>query len=536
MKKLSSVFIFTMLYLTSMNSFAQLPGGGSSNLGGGFGQGISVGSRSNQSFNPGSVNNPSGKPSTDKERTVFWVHGLNGDIGSWSRAATASQHNVAGGFPARKLKSQTNFTYTQSASLLEASQQLGEIIEKERGIKIGLGEDPTKDFLIAHSQGGIVSRGLMHLELCLGNEAPNNMGYGGLVTFCSPHQGAVLLNNKALFADLGGEMCKSLLLGPTAEYVNDVDLKFKLFGFIPIKIPGSKFVKYAETGVSLVCNSFKDNIVPFVTNAETPNITKDYEVGAKLLKQMNDCLDGNQNLEKFPKVAYFGIEPKEHLMLRTVKYFLESSQAYEYFEANDDNTLIDLYQKNYDKFRSKYEEWSNRYNALDHLYKSQQCYTWIKYNTLPCKEIRSKRDAAKTVWQGYLEGIKFFEAMDDKYKLIIGALEFQKNIKYYCECENPTEYSKVEISDPSKCLSKKFGKNGLMLCQVVSEVTFDRIEKDSDGVVLAESASNLPGATFSPQKMDNSSHMQARNNEALKGGLTKLYDGGTDPFFRTIAK
>ena len=55
-------------------------------------------------------------------------------------------------------------------------------------------------------------------------------------------------------------------------------------------------------------------------------------------------------------------------------------------------------------------------------------------------------------------------------------------------------------------------------------------------LVLASSASNLPGATFGPQLMDNTSHMQARNNKALKLGLLKLYNGGTDLFFRTLPK
>ena len=55
-------------------------------------------------------------------------------------------------------------------------------------------------------------------------------------------------------------------------------------------------------------------------------------------------------------------------------------------------------------------------------------------------------------------------------------------------------------------------------------------------LVLASSASNLPGATFGPQLMDNTSHMQARNNKALRDGLFLLYEGGTDPFFKTDKK
>jgi len=59
--------------------------------------------------------------------------------------------------------------------------------------------------------------------------------------------------------------------------------------------------------------------------------------------------------------------------------------------------------------------------------------------------------------------------------------------------------------------------------------------KPSDGVVLAESAMDVNGdnQTFAPQELVSSSHMQSRNNEAIKNKLTELYDGDFGLFFKT---
>jgi len=51
------------------------------------------------------------------------------------------------------------------------------------------------------------------------------------------------------------------------------------------------------------------------------------------------------------------------------------------------------------------------------------------------------------------------------------------------------------------------------------------IRKKSDGVVLYDSQSALPGNTVPLQKLFNSSHMQVRNDRNTKLGLNAIYDG-----------
>lgn len=492
-----------------------------------FGQGISVGPGSSIPFNPNYEHNPSGRSANHQTRSVFWVHGLNGDIGSWIRAALASESNVAPGFPARRIKSITNFTYTQSADLEGAAQQLREIVEQEKLNKMFLGENPTQNFIIAHSQGGLVARAMMHLDFCVDGRDPTELGYGGLVSFCSPHQGAFLLNNKSKFYDLAGEMCSDLAAGPTAEKA----AHFEILGFSL----GSGFVRFIKEKVEDACKGFGSKFVPLATAEETPNITKDYHKGSKKLKEMSDCVWENEDLKKFPKVAFYGIEPKKHLMLRTVKWFLESSQAPSYFEANDDDELIHNFNENYLKYQAKIEEWKSRYDLYNKLYHDFKCHTLLGSLSAMCDGLRKQRNKSWEILQAYTKGVDFLNTMDDKYKYVIGALEIKHTTKMYCFCEDLAtgKISKREIQDESEC---HIGKRGLNVCDIQLETLVERIEYDSDGVVLASSAANLPGVTWIPQILDNSSHMQARNNSALKYSLLKLYEGGTDNFFRTFPK
>lgn len=505
-----------VLSTRSMNAQGIQGSGNHGGTGSNFNIGIGVGAVIDVGFTPGHINNPSGKPNPQGDRNVFWVHGLNGDIGSWSRAATASQFNVGVPFPPRKLFSIDNFTYTQSSNALDAGRQIGIVIRQS------INHNAEKDFIIAHSQGGIVSRGLLDLTFCKGDSDPPSIG--GLVTFCSPHQGANLLNNKAKFEVLAIDMCQAMNDGPLLE-----KLDFKILGF---PIPGRKRILMA---VDSLCSDLSNVLFPLILNKQTPNITKDYEVGSDFLESNENCINSNPAFRKFPKVAYYGVEPKEHLMLRTLMYFVNSSQGPDYFQANEDfetkNDFDTIYMKYYDKYmkyKHDYEYWDNIYNSL-------KCYTWLRHNSVECTAARRARDKYCDLMTGFKRGLDFLDQLDDQYKYLIEALKIEKESNYYCVCydKQGNEMGRTKIDHPGDCEPRPSGK---VFCFVEEEINYVRKEFDSDGVVLASSASNLPAATYAPQEMKNSSHMQARNDEQLRLGLIKLYDGGTDPYFKTDTK
>lgn len=474
-------------------------------------------------------NNPPVDPQTDNERYVFWLHGLNGNIGSWIRAADASANNVASNFQARKLKSVTVIDYTQDANILGAAQQVGEQIEDKRTDQISIGENPQNNFIIAHSQGGVVGRGLLYRDICLNNTSLENLGYGGIVTFGTPNQGARILNNKEMFNTMATDMCSSLTAGPAEEISQKTILNLIVFKLnIGDLLPVTDIIEN-------ICNSFLSNVVSLVIATETPNITEGYKVGATDINAINNC--SSTDFVSMPKVAFYGQEPEDGLFLRTAGYFLKSPNVYDYFDANDDNFFTDAFKGNKMKYDAAVAKWNAEYLARKYTREKICSPFQFPPQWFFCQLARKSESNALKILNGYKKGQDWFNRLDDQYKTIIGAIDYTSITQWYCVCENVKTLatSSTPISGPSACPSS-YNATTHLLCEAQEETTFTQIKKISDGVVLAESAMNLPYATFAPQKLDNSSHMQMRNNEALRLGLKSLYDGGTDKFFKTEKK
>jgi len=75
---------------------------------------------------------------------------------------------------------------------------------------------------------------------------------------------------------------------------------------------------------------------------------------------------------------------------------------------------------------------------------------------------------------------------------------------------------------------------GLTDCYSRPVFSTNRIEHESDGVVLAKSAMAYPGAKAVP--MDGSNHQQMRNDENTKKRLFELWNGEHGTFFFTKEK
>jgi len=97
----------------------------------------------------------------------FWIHGLNGTTESWAVAAKATEYGVMKNnevvFPARKANSYRGLPssnsnpvqlYSEDLGILSASQDVEDYMDSE----VPITDRTSKDFIIAHSQGGIVGR------------------------------------------------------------------------------------------------------------------------------------------------------------------------------------------------------------------------------------------------------------------------------------------------------------------------------------------------------------------------------------------
>lgn len=440
-----------------------------------------------------------------EDRMIFWMHGVGGNSNSWTRAATASEEG-APGFAARKIQS-IRMDYSNEIYNIEgAGNKMKNDIRQLTKL-----DDPDKkrlNYIIAHSQGGIVSR---QMDKFFDN--PNDemdRGYGGIVTFNTPHSGAQLVNNIEgdVLKEITDETCDALASGPIAEKIDTIRdlsnikflggiIKFNVIDNINNKFPIKEFL------VSEFCEFMSDVLPPYVMSQviQSNGITNDYAVGAPKMIEL-----ANHNNPDVHKIAFWtsGNGSKfnvlnDYLIWRTVHYLINSPNAEEYFDAHQEQEAVDTAQANAGKYFGKAMYWStlsqNSYEACTYFMKK-----YIKTNNLIYKKLATKEFFKyinyKEIADSYAEGVEWWTTINDKYKVLIGAL-------------------KVE------------NVNGNII----------KTQFDSDGVVLTSSQKAFPGAiTVNPGPGIPTTHMQARNNTTTKNGLEDLYSGSINKFFFTKTK
>ncbi|MCK5847394.1 MAG: hypothetical protein KAG84_08140, partial [Bacteroidales bacterium] len=138
------------------------------------------------------------------------------------------------------------------------------------------------------------------------------------------------------------------------------------------------------------------------------------------------------------------------------------------------------------------------------------------------------------------EGLVWFDAeADTQWKTAIGARSFTSTSSqmFRCECHDPNDPMNGYLTDDYiDCLDEN--------CAPISAgfiTTYHISNKPNDGVVLNESAMNLPGHTHEPVKVmgelksdgswSGSSHMQIRNDKGLRDNMTNLLEGDYGKFF-----
>lgn len=458
-------------------------------------------------------------------RRIYFIHGLSGDESSWTHAASAFENSYLNrlGFMARECET-TRLDYSLSVmlDLYTAADKVREdidIITITDDYPNGDIASPKRAFIIAHSQGGVVSRALLDEDFI--SDPPSNSSfihYGGLVTVSSPLQGAQILNNMPFLLDMGYDACLSLSAGPLST-VETIDPLSSLI----LKPIVQKFV-------GNTCQLLSYDALPlFFANKQTP-ITNHYKVDAPQIDVLNANAANsalNSSYNQLPKVAFYGYEPEVNLFWRTGNWMVKSPNTVSVpWDANDDfdllqNTLIPLRNKyvgKVDKYNNKMKNWVGGTIIFPPNY-------WFYHKN------KVKRDA-------WLKGLSWMDnRADTQWKTVIGARIVHKTAQYKCICRDPYDPLNGYITDdPIVCLDED--------CAALNDSYITSIErKPSDGVVLNESAMNLPGATNAPVKIQGellsngtysgSSHMQIRNDKGIKDGFDNLLKGNYGRFFYT---
>lgn len=475
-----------------------------------------------QSLSPLNVN----QSQDTNYRRIHFIHGLGGDASSWQRASDAcwDQSLNIPDFPARKIEiSRPEYIYSTNTTLNSAAYDVRQQIRNQSlNDIVQYNMSPNRAILIGHSQGGMIIRALVNLDLEPNANIPYfGKGYGGFVTIASPLQGAQIINNRDMIEVMANEACVSLMKGPgTSNTALNVILK--LFG--------------KELTSSSVCNMISNSVLPLFFSQYYDNITNDYKVGAPAIATFNADVQ-YQNYRDMPKIAIYGVEPRNNILWRTANWLINNPNDFEPFQANDDwNFYISVILPTYRHYLVNQISYNSKICLLQ-MIQNHLSPILMPTTTLVNSLLIANYTQKMYAWKA---GVDWFNNANANWETIIGARSYSINTDYtyYCHsCDGVQSW--VLTPNLQNCVHKH--------CRIVipiSTLTLQFNYKPNDGIVLAESASNLPGATAIPPQIginnlntyDGSSHMQIRNDEYLKRLFFKLFEGEYGGFFKTKTK
>lgn len=502
---------------------------------------------------------------------VFWIHGLNGTVESLKIPAKASQYgSLDRSFPARRITSVVGPNYLGTPQQPAYAEGYGITRASEdwrttsASLPVNNGFNPPhtqKDFIIAHSQGGIVAREWLRNM----DETPVTFPdhAHGLVTFGTPHAGAAILNNTrpdllnkapAFF----NEGCRALANATVTEIVQR--------NFITRLLVSSSM---QNTIVNSGCNVFSNTIVPFALDNYHKRTTLDYYVGSAFLTQASTVHPQGGLSDytlKVPVVQFYG-EEEQPVMWR----FFSSTLSLE-TDAMDNAQIEFGYDKDdalqikvvnmINEFQAKYYIAQNHYN----YWNNKKCYIWLFCPTCYgiCKwEANDGKNKNSKLMNAYGPAITWLSEANDYYLADLVGAKVTNTEKYcleekvnYCERPRPGHtagqgyniggtikiiksiVTKEYLSTNNTCPASRTVSTGSG-CYERTKVTpvyrTTSYYKPNDGVVLAESAAaNIKNVgTHRYWKMKKTNHDQMKNSFETKTALTKLYNGELGDFFTT---
>ena len=448
-------------------------------------------------------------PDPSEMREIYFIHGLGGTAAAWEKAAEACDtkypapfYQPISNFPARKCyTARPEYAKTSTGSLNSAAKdirnQMDGIALVDSTIR---GMHPNRSIIIAHSQGGLVTRQLMHLDFVSEpRNIPHGMNYGGVVTIASPLQGADILKNRdAGIPQFAKNACNTLILGFECEglyyssnLINSVP-NLKSLKIVNINVPeiksklkewvGNTLGAVAEKGCDLIANT----ALPMFFNDMYAGITNDYNTG---IQQGNNTINmlnsdaSNKQYQDFPKIAFYAVEPQDNILWRTLNWMINDPNKEDHFQANNDWKLFDNEIKD---MISYYQVKSLLYYqvAAIHL----QFASIATLHSAKMKQIEEHINATHTA-TAYAIGSDWFNKANQSWQELIGARTYNHSTGKW------------------------------------------EVDTENDGVVLRKSAEILPEATYPSIRMEGSSHMQIRNDANLKTHLNNLFNGDYGEFF-----
>jgi pimeloyl-ACP methyl ester carboxylesterase len=437
---------------------------------------------------------PTGCPAAITDRNVFWVHGYQGNSNSLVRpgADAASRYKINSRYP--------DYNASQISLGACANNLRGDINDVLNGAI-----NTDKNFIIAHSMGGLVTRVLGDMTNASGKPA-----YDGVITLGTPHLGAAaantLVNDPSKINNYLTKACKDLAAGPVKEAISNNGILGKLA--VTFGIAGGVLNSACDAGVG---DGFS-SILPFVTTGLESQLTTSAASSLPITPTKN-------------KAAFYGIEQddNETLTPRFIGAGLNSANGFPLYGADASDGLgITLVNNELNNYVSKYNFWDD-----------QSAPWWLWWACSPCAiadEIRYNN--LTNAWK---KGVDWFPTLNPTWKDLIGALDMQV-YQAGCQCDY-YDYGNLTGTQifygNTDCESLESGSmTSSVECQPYYEIYINT--KTSDAFILAESAMNMPGANYMPRVMQGSNHLQMRNDSEMKIAVDAIFkDGLGRDYFQT---
>lgn len=430
-----------------------------------------------------------GGPNTD--RFVYWLHGYKGNDKSFNTVSKDVGYTENFEFKGRLRAIAQKLDYNPSQQSL--SDAADDVLEEvyERTVNR---QSTEKDFIIAHSMGGLVAREVGQVI----NPTTGTKLFNGLITFGTPHQGAyiadLLKTQPERIQRKLTDACKKLAKGPVAEGISNMGVLGQVavnFGFA-----GAITDAACKAGVALGFPA----AVAFAKTGVEEQLTIEYSGN---IPDMNT--DHN--------VAFYGIEHgvNDHSLTARFIGAINSTEdmLYPDHEYTDMKGIEDI-NKQIDKYTTWWLNWAAEAP-------SSQPWTWFT-------DEDNIRDA-------YKEGVDWFDTLDPSWRELIGSSETTLYNDDYCNCYFEGNYGDsfdLVCSGPCATLDCNYCDYMETVYEVI--VTY----KPSDGFILAESAMNGPGANYEPEFMDGSNHLQMKNDSNMEEAVEAIFEFGLGAdYFKT---
>jgi hypothetical protein len=517
-------------------------------------------------------------PDPEDDRAVYWLHGLNGNKGSWSWASSQfSSDNgseQADGVVPRKIVNASHISYgdLQNVKLISAASNLrtefGNAFPNSSSLP---NRDRTRSIGIGHSQGGLILRALdyHYRNTPQGDGLPD---FGGLVTFVTSNQGAHIVSKDEEVIDFAKRFSAGVAEGKIEALDDNVPGWLQFFG---LNLNG-------EEVTGFLTDSLFAWLGGPITSSQLPPIAQSFAPGSSSLADINShettmeevlavaseravvvetsatYIDENNNEVTVPDF-------KVPLSWATLEFLIRPPNANtEPFEAHlrekdlavsmhelrlqylQNQLMEERYEREANKFANKNWAAASAFGACCGLFPNPICCSKLAYYMARAIDAEGDATDAKENARAYERGVEAFDRFDVEYRVAFGLRTFGDShyeLRTFCDCE---DLEGVVVEEGPFNL----GFN----CDQIGEVDYtcesrnaqvlvqDWIDHPSDGLVRLSSQREIPQFTeeaveISINNTDNprigSTHMAIRNDENGKQVLIEIFEGEHGEFFET---